>query len=215
MINRDMLEKMRGYSDFVKMASEATDSHLNYLVLPHKNREAFDTFLEDEGSKIDFVDEVEKRIFPVEGRLVLDAGCGKGGLIISCALRGAKAFGIDVDEEELKIANLWIKKLDISDSVSIKKGSITDIPFADNFFDLVTCSSVLEHVEDTEEAIKEIARVLKPGGFCCIGGPNSIFPREAHYKIFWPPYLPKKIGALYLKIRGLKIDAETDNGEKF
>jgi hypothetical protein len=39
MINRDMLEKMRGYSDFVKMASEATDSHLNYLVLPRiKNR---------------------------------------------------------------------------------------------------------------------------------------------------------------------------------
>jgi len=206
MTDRDALKKMREYGDFVKESSKAISNHLKHLRLTNIKGEAFDIFIRDEELKIDFVDEVEKMIFPLNGKMVLDVGCGKGGVSVSCALRGAKVFGIDVDEEELKIASLWIEKIGISNSVSVKKGSITEIPFADNLFDLITCSSVLEHVKDTDKAVREMARVLKPGGFCCVEGPNPIFPREGHYKIFWPPYLPKKIGALYLRIRGFNPD---------
>jgi len=206
MTDREALKKMREYNDFVEEVSKTIDEYLDYLKFPHKKEEVFDRFIKDEESKIDFIDEVEKIIFPVKDKLVLDAGCGKGAVLVSCALRGAKVFGIDTDEEELKIANLRMEKLGLSDSVSIKKASLTNLPFTDNFFDLITCSSVLEHIENTDEAVKEMARVLKPGGFCCIGGPNPSFPREGHYKIFWPPYLPKKIGALYLSIRGFNPD---------
>jgi ubiquinone/menaquinone biosynthesis C-methylase UbiE len=67
---------------------------------------------------------------------------------------------------------------------------------------LVTATSVLEHVDNPERAVKEMVRVLKPEGYILLTIPSPSFPREAHYKVFYIPYLPKKLGKIYLRLRG-------------
>ena len=166
---------------------------------------AINFFIKDEKGKVDFVTKIEKEVFRLEGKHVLDIGCGKGGVVISCALRGAKAFGFDADEDEIKIAKLRAESHGIVNA-SVFKGDAEYIPFPDNFFDVATATSVLEHVKRCEKVIQEMVRVTKPGGSCCIICPNPLFPREGHYKVFYIPYLPKKLGKIYLRIRGFNPD---------
>lgn len=63
----------------------------------------------------------------------------------------------------------------LSDHLNIRmlvRGSIYDIPFADNSFDLVTCNVVMEHLAEPEKAVAEVARVLVRGGAFIINTPN-------------------------------------------
>jgi len=70
------------------------------------------------------------------------------------------------------------------------------LPFKDNIFDLVTCSEVLEHIAEPKKALKEMYRVLKPGGRLLISTPNR-FAAEFWVKLFWLPRAIKR--ALELK----------------
>ena len=89
---------------------------------------------------------------------LLDAGCAKGRFSKILAQIGAIMTGIDPTESFIEIAreNVSEVKFDIA--------SVTEIPYEDQRFDGIFCIEVLEHVPDTEKAIGEMARVLKPGG---------------------------------------------------
>ena len=100
--------------------------------------------------------------------VLLDVGCGEGrhifGVMQDYPLM--KCIGIDMDHESIKIAE---EGYDYFKSISqagaeFLKGSAYKIPFPDNFFDLVICSEVLEHLHEYNDAVKEMHRVLKPGG---------------------------------------------------
>jgi len=188
--------------------SEHLINHWKYLNIRKycEKDDAIKFFIDNEKTKIDFVDSIEKELFPLGGKTILDVGCGKGGVLISCALRGAKAVGFDIDEEEVKIAKLRAKAYGIEHNVSIFIGNAENMPFSDNSFNVVIATSVFEHVKNLKKVIKEMVRVTKLGGFCCTTTPNPLFPREAHYKVFYIPYLPKKIGKIYLIIRGVHSD---------
>ena len=60
------------------------------------------------------------------------------------------------------------------------KARAEELPFADNFFDIVFLNEVLEHVEDDKRTISESIRVLKVGGKIIIFAPNRLFPFETH-----------------------------------
>jgi ubiquinone/menaquinone biosynthesis C-methylase UbiE len=201
------LEKLAEDEKLKDITSEHLISYWKYLNIQKycEKDDAIKFFINDEKGKVDFVSNIEKEIFQLKGKRVLDIGCGTGGVVISCALRGANAFGFDADGEELKIAKLRMKSYRV-DNISIFKGDGEHIPFPDNSFDLVTATSVLEHVKNLEGVIKEMVRVTKPGGFCCSTTPNPLFPREAHYKVFYVPYLPKSVGKVYLRLRGFNPD---------
>ncbi len=166
---------------------------------------AFEFFLNDEKTKISFVDSIEREIFQMRGKKILDIGCGKGGVAIACGLKGAIVYGFDTDRNEISIAKKRIETSGIND-VFVFISNAEKMPFQDNYFDLVTVTGVLEHVNNLEKVIKEIIRVVKPGGYCYITTPNPFYPREGHYKIFYIPFLPKKIGEIYLKLRGFNPD---------
>ena len=100
--------------------------------------------------------------------VLLDVGCGEGrhifGVMQDYPLM--KCIGIDMDHQSIKIAE---EGYDYFKSIShagaeFLKGSAYNIPFPDNFFDLVICSEVLEHLHEYNDAVKEMHRVLKPGG---------------------------------------------------
>lgn len=201
------LEKLVEDEELKNKIASHLINHWRYLNLRKycEKEEAIKFFMNDERGKVDFVSNIEKEIFQLKGKRVLDIGCGKGGVVISCALRGANAFGFDIEKDELKIAKLRVNHSNLKD-VLVFKADSEHIPSTDNSFDLVTATSVLEHVKNLEMVIKEMVRVTKPGGFCCTTTPNPLYPREAHYKVFYVPYLPKWLGRIYLRARGFNPD---------
>jgi ubiquinone/menaquinone biosynthesis C-methylase UbiE len=86
-----------------------------------------------------------------KGKRVLDVGCGTGALVKFLRKKGIKAYGIDISREAVKKANYKFVIL----------SPITGIPFPNDFFDVVGCHWVLEHVGEYEKAIKEMVRVGK------------------------------------------------------
>jgi dTDP-4-dehydrorhamnose reductase len=88
---------------------------------------------------------------------ILDFGCGSGYFVGELQKRGYKSFGTDISEEAIKFGELkGIKNLSIQDSHKLN--------YPDNNFDVVISMDVLEHLEDESWAIKEVERILKPGG---------------------------------------------------
>jgi ubiquinone/menaquinone biosynthesis C-methylase UbiE len=103
------------------------------------------------------------------GRL-LDIGCGTGFIINLAKGIFDEIHGIDITEPMLA-------RIDTSSgNVTVHHGLVEAMPFADKSFDVVTSYAFLHHVEDTRAILREVHRVLKPGGLLYIGlEPNSLF----------------------------------------
>lgn len=104
---------------------------------------------------------------------ILDCGCGDGlYLKIIKDLSGAAVSGFDLNGESLRLAQGYTKGM----GVSLVQGRIRDLPYKDNSFGKIFSTEVLEHVEDDLGALKEILRILKPGGRLIITVPNHNYP---------------------------------------
>lgn len=99
----------------------------------------------------------------LEGKKVLDVGCGGGILSESMAARGADTTGIDLSDKALKVAKLHL--LESGNQVDYRKITVEmlaqELP---NHFDIVTCMEMLEHVPDPASVIQACADLTKPGG---------------------------------------------------
>lgn len=106
---------------------------------------------------------------------VLDAGCGDGMLMSSLAQRGARMVGLDSDPRMLRAAAERVDSR--TGPMRFAHGRAEALPFADASFDRVVAVAVLCFVSDAERAIREMARVLRPGGRLVLGelGPWSLW----------------------------------------
>ena len=127
-------------------------------------------------------------IQPSDFVTVLDCGCAKGRFLKQLPA-AVDAFGLDISRELIQRA----KANGLQDLI---QGSASSLPFSENSFDLVYCIETLEHVPDTQSALNEMTRVLKPGGTLIVIDKNL-------YSI-WPyfPYLPTPIYKFILEKRG-------------
>jgi ubiquinone/menaquinone biosynthesis C-methylase UbiE len=97
----------------------------------------------------------------------LDAGCGDGRYLAALADRlPARRAGCDLSERILETARLRV-------DADFRRGNLEALPFGDAEFDLVLCSQVIEHVLDADRAVRELARVLQPGGTLVISTDNA------------------------------------------
>jgi 2-polyprenyl-6-hydroxyphenyl methylase/3-demethylubiquinone-9 3-methyltransferase len=109
--------------------------------------------------RLDYID----RKVGLNGKKVLDVGCGGGILSESMALRGAQVTGIDLGEKALKVAKLH--KLESGVEVDYRLVSAeTMAEEAPAGFDVVTCMEMLEHVPDPAAIVAACSRLVKPGG---------------------------------------------------
>lgn len=93
-------------------------------------------------------------------RDVLEAGCGIGTDAVQFVRAGARYRGIDFSPKALGLAR---SRPELANA-ELVSGSITDLPFADDSFDLVYSNGVIHHMPQTDRAIAEFHRVLRPGG---------------------------------------------------
>ena len=133
----------------------------------------------------------------LEGKHIIDVGCGGGILTESLALEGAEVVGIDLAEASIKVAKLHL----LESGLDINYQVIQVEEFAEkkpNSFDIVTCLETLEHVPDPSSIIKSCSKLVKPQGkvffstinrnpksylFAIIGAEYilNILPKGTHY----------------------------------
>ncbi|MDP2788207.1 MAG: bifunctional 2-polyprenyl-6-hydroxyphenol methylase/3-demethylubiquinol 3-O-methyltransferase UbiG [Pseudomonadota bacterium] len=100
----------------------------------------------------------------LQGKRVVDVGCGGGILSESMALAGAQVTGIDLAEKPLKVAKLH--QLESGAQVDYRLIAAEDLADAEpESFDVVTCMEMLEHVPDPVSVMTACARMAKPDGW--------------------------------------------------
>lgn len=126
-----------------------------------------------ESSLGEITEDLERRLLlrlagELHGRNVLDAGCGDGTLTLAFAHGGATSVvGCDIDPR--MISRAISRATQAEQTIHYTVADAVCLPFADQSFDLVTAITILAFVPDTETVVREMARVLKPGGSLIIG----------------------------------------------
>ena len=107
-----------------------------------------------------------KKLFHIPFRSALDLGCGTGEMLKLIFQKDAdKAlYGIDLSEKMLSVA-----KSKLPDQVKLLLGDSESLPFPDNTFDVVFCNDSFHHYPAPMNVLREVHRVLKPGGTFLMG----------------------------------------------
>jgi SAM-dependent methyltransferase len=115
-----------------------------------------------------FAGKLDQRIFPAQkvGGRVLDLGCGPGFWTVELARRGFRVSASDLTAPALDLARKRCEAFGVSAEFSLQNAE--SMGFRDAAFDHVNCQGVIHHTPDTEACVREIARVLAPGGTASI-----------------------------------------------
>lgn len=130
-----------------------------------------------------------------DGDKLLDVGCGEGRHVIhACLEHNILGVGVDLSLHDLKITAerfAPFANYNPQSYFSIQQTDATRLPFADNSFDKIICSEVLEHIENYQGVLQEIKRVLKSGGILAISVPRA-----------WPEKICWKLSSAYHQVEG-------------
>ena len=114
------------------------------------------------------------------GELILDMGAGAGRHAFESLRRGGRIIALDYSFDELTAVRdlFWAmgeaKEIGQGGAAMAARGDALRLPFADDTFDRIICSEVLEHIGDDAGAIAELTRVLKPGGTIAVTVPSFL-----------------------------------------
>jgi SAM-dependent methyltransferase len=155
------------------------------------------------------------------GRRVLDLGCGAGRHTFEALRRGALVTATDTDRAELASVRSMVAAMHAAGEVpdgadaACVTGDATAMPFPDGVFDVIIAAEVLEHIPADTDALREITRVLAPGGTVAVTVPAWLPERicwslsedyhntpGGHVRIFTRRELETKLAAAGLAVGG-------------
>ncbi|GAC1358360.1 MAG: hypothetical protein NVS2B12_01440 [Ktedonobacteraceae bacterium] len=128
--------------------------------------------------RCDYIESCVKRVFGAgafKQQEVLEVGCGGGLLCEELARRGLLVTGIDPSQASLAEARVYVQKSYLGAHAFFETGIAESLPYADGSFSVIVSLDTLEHVSDLALSIKEIARVLAPGGIFIFDTINRTF----------------------------------------
>jgi len=96
------------------------------------------------------------------GKRMLEVGCGMGTDLLQFARGGARVTGVDLTPRSIEISRHHLNLYDLSGDFAVTDAE--KLPFSNNSFDVVYSNGVLHHTPDTAAAVRELHRVLRPGG---------------------------------------------------
>lgn len=125
------------------------------------------------------VESIFEWIPPRDDARILDCACGRGFYlnmyrhVSACRLVGLELEGDIIRKAQMNVGHL--------PDITLTRGNIYRLPFPDDYFDGVILSEILEHIKDDVAGLREVHRVLKPGGVVAITVPH------ANYPFWWDP----------------------------
>jgi 2-polyprenyl-3-methyl-5-hydroxy-6-metoxy-1,4-benzoquinol methylase/uncharacterized protein YbaR (Trm112 family) len=133
------------------------------------------------------------------GRVLLEVGCGTGGLLLAARHRFPIVVGADLALRWVYIAQRRLA--DQGSPATLVCCSADRLPFRDGTFDGIVAVHVLEHTNDPRTVVAETARTLRPGGLCFFSTPNrfSLGP-EPCVRIWGVGFLPRALAARYVRL---------------
>lgn len=143
----------------------------------------------DKGWRKKAIREIQK----VQPRNILDVATGTGDLAIAAAaLKPDKITGVDIAEQMLAVGRTKIAEKQLEGMITLQTGDSEAMPFSDNSFDAVTCAYGVRNFENLEKGLKEMSRVMRPGGKLAIlefSKPQR-FPVKQLYAFYFRYILP-------------------------
>ena len=143
-------------------------------------------------------DQLKLHLPDLDQRRILDIGSGQGDFLLLAVSRGANAVGVEFNPKYIELslsraaaANLVIK---------VVSGRAEDLPFADESFDFLNLSELIEHVDHPQLVLREAFRVLTRGGAAYLSAPNRFGLRDPHFHIYLVNWLPRCLANLFLTI---------------
>jgi 2-polyprenyl-3-methyl-5-hydroxy-6-metoxy-1,4-benzoquinol methylase len=172
--------------------------------------------LSNQEDRLQYFKEIEVRRYSAEwhillvarfeeskGRRVLEIGCGMGTDGRQFAQNGADYFGIDLTPQGIELAKEQFEYFGCTGTFRV--GNAEELPFEDHFFDHVYSFGVIHHSPHPETIVKEIFRMLKPGGTFCIMIYNRssinywieiMFLRKLMRWVLYPSFMPLLLSKL-------------------
>ncbi len=145
---------------------------------------------------------------------MLDVGCGEGRHTSEACHWPCRAVGVDLSMDDLRKAQSLLRYQIAAQEIVGRPDLVAvdaqNLPFCDDVFDKIVCTEVLEHIPDDKAGIRELVRVLKPGGLIAISVPNY-WPEIVFWSISWG-YWHSLGGHIRFYRPGEMAAALTDNG---
>lgn len=133
-------------------------------------------------------------------RFILDVASGTGDFAIECLKANPeKVTGVDISSGMLEIGKQKIRKLHLENKIELQLADAEHLPFSDSYFDAITVGFGVRNFENLEAGLKEMHRVLKPGGDLVIiefSKPKGLF---SYFYKFYFSYVTPAIGKLFSK----------------
>jgi SAM-dependent methyltransferase len=118
----------------------------------------------------------------------LDVGCGAGFVADLLRRLGWSVVGLDISDYRATSGFDFIL------------GRAETLPFPSESFSIVVSNHVIEHVADAAAHLREVRRVLAPGGFAYVATPNRFAVLEPHYKLPFLSWLPRGLADAYMRL---------------
>ncbi|MEE8359830.1 MAG: methyltransferase domain-containing protein, partial [Candidatus Omnitrophota bacterium] len=125
-------------------------------------------------------EKVGQHLKGIRGERALDIGCGPGVMVDQLTEKGFQFYGVDISGNMIEECK---KRFGHMEAAHFSVGRAEALEFPNSFFDVVTCMGVVEYLADDAAAVKEISRVLKPGGHAVITLPNKLSPYRLWHKV--------------------------------
>ena len=151
---------------------------------------------------------------PEKGR-VLDVGCGGGFFIASMLKRAPEShfYGVDYSPLSVKKSRSFNHRAVKRGQVEIEEGSVTSLPLEDAFYDLVTASETIYFWPDPAKDVREVARVVKPGGMfavCCDSADKTAAKKYTDHIRGMTVYSAEELSAFFSGAGFVNIECHSD-----
>jgi ubiquinone/menaquinone biosynthesis C-methylase UbiE len=165
------------------------------------------------------IPEIEHLIGPLEGKQILDFGCGTGSTVVALQSSGAQVWGYDVSSARAEVARMRLREHGMDPGRVHASAEVTQTALEPGAYDVVVLNAVIEHIPKSVPGLR--AKVLRsalamvaPGGHLVVSqSPNRLWPRDVYLSGQW--LLPwTRPGSRYAYRRLVKAGAQRQHGDE-